>query len=51
MLIQIDDPDKRMYYELESVNNDWTARAINITRKKIKSDLSSAWYFFLIFLT
>ncbi len=26
MLIQIDDPDKRMYYELESVNNGWTAR-------------------------
>ena len=47
----IDDPDKRMYYELESVNNGWTARAINITRQKIKSDLSSAWYFFLIFLT
>ena len=26
MLIQINDPDKRMYYELESVNNGWTAR-------------------------
>ena len=26
MLIQIDDPDKRMYYELESANNGWTAR-------------------------
>ena len=26
MLISIDDPDKRMYYELESVNNSWTAR-------------------------
>ena len=26
MLIQIDDPDKREYYELESVNNNWTAR-------------------------
>ncbi len=25
-LIQIDDPDKREYYELESVNNAWTAR-------------------------
>ncbi len=26
MLIQIDDPDKREYYELESVNNAWTGR-------------------------
>ena len=26
MLISIDDPDKRMYYELESVNNSWTSR-------------------------
>ncbi len=26
MLISIDDPDKRMYYELEAVNNGWTAR-------------------------
>lgn len=26
MLIQIDDTDKREYYELESVNNGWTAR-------------------------
>ena len=25
-LIQINDPDKREYYELESVNNSWTAR-------------------------
>lgn len=25
-LIQIEDPDKREYYELESVNNGWTAR-------------------------
>ena len=27
MLIQIPDPDKREYYELESVNNAWTAMA------------------------
>ena len=27
-LIQIDDPEKREYYELESVNNAWTAREI-----------------------
>ena len=26
MLISIEDPDKREYYELESVNNAWTAR-------------------------
>ena len=26
LLIQISDPDKREYYELESVNNAWTAR-------------------------
>ena len=26
MLIQIPDPDKREYYELEAVNNCWTAR-------------------------
>ena len=26
LLIQISDPDKREYYELESVNNVWTAR-------------------------
>ena len=26
MLIQINDPEKREYYELESINNGWTAR-------------------------
>ena len=36
MLIQIDDPDKRMYYELESVNNSWTARE---TERQINSQL------------
>ena len=34
MLIQIDDPDKREYYELESVNNGWTARE---TERQINS--------------
>ncbi len=28
MLIQIDDPDKREYYELESVNHAWTSREL-----------------------
>ena len=36
LLIQIDDPDKRMYYELESVNNGWTARE---TERQINSQL------------
>ncbi len=36
MLIQIDDPDKREYYELESVNNGWTARE---TERQINSQL------------
>ncbi len=36
LLIQIDDPDKRMYYELESVNNSWTARE---TERQINSQL------------
>lgn len=36
MLIQIDDPDKRLYYELESVNNSWTARE---TERQINSQL------------
>ncbi len=36
MLIQIDDPDKREYYELESVNNAWTARE---TERQINSQL------------
>ena len=36
MLISIDDPDKRMYYELESVNNGWTARE---TERQINSQL------------
>ena len=36
MLIQIDDPDKRMSYELESVNNGWTARE---TERQINSHL------------
>ena len=36
MLIQINDPDKRMYYELESVNNGWTARE---TERQINSQL------------
>ena len=36
MLIQIDDPDKREYYELESVNNGWTARE---TERQIHSQL------------
>ena len=35
-LIQIDDPDKREYYELESVNNSWTARE---TERQINSML------------
>lgn len=36
MLISIDDPDKREYYELESVNNAWTARE---TERQINSQL------------
>lgn len=28
MLIQISDPDKREYYELEAVNNNWTGREL-----------------------
>jgi len=36
MLIQIPDPDKREYYELESVNNGWTARE---TERQINSML------------
>lgn len=35
-LIQIDAPDKRAYYELESVNNAWTARE---TERQINSML------------
>ena len=35
-LIEIDDPDKREYYELESVNNAWTARE---TERQINSML------------
>ena len=35
-LIQISDPDKRKYYELESVNNGWTARE---TERQIDSQL------------
>lgn len=35
-LIQIDDPQKREYYELESVNNGWTARE---TERQINSQL------------
>lgn len=36
MLIQIEDPDKREYYELEAVNNAWTARE---TERQINSML------------
>lgn len=36
LLIQIDDPAKRKYYELESVNNAWTARE---TERQINSKL------------
>ncbi|MCM1531401.1 MAG: PDDEXK nuclease domain-containing protein [Bacteroides sp.] len=36
MLISISDPDKRKYYELESVNNGWTARE---TERQINSQL------------
>ena len=36
MLIQIEDSDKRLYYELESVNNNWTARE---TERQINSQL------------
>ena len=36
LLIQIDDPDKREYYELESVNNAWTSRE---TERQINSQL------------
>ena len=35
-LIQINDPDKREYYELDSVNNSWTARE---TERQINSML------------
>lgn len=35
-MIQIDNTDKRMYYELESVNNGWTARE---TERQINSQL------------
>ena len=35
-LISISDPDKREYYELESVNNNWTARE---TERQINSHL------------
>lgn len=28
MLIQISDPDKREYYELEAVNNSWNGREL-----------------------
>ena len=35
-LIQIEDHDKREYYELESVNNNWTARE---TERQINSQL------------
>ena len=36
LLISINDPDKREYYELESVNNAWTARE---TERQINSML------------
>ena len=36
LLIQISDPDNREYYELESVNNSWTARE---TERQINSQL------------
>lgn len=36
MLVSISDPDKREYYELESVNNAWTARE---TKRQINSML------------
>ena len=36
MLISIDDPDKREYYELEAINNCWTARE---TERQINSQL------------
>ncbi len=36
LLISIDDPDKREYYELESVNHAWTARE---TERQINSQL------------
>ena len=36
LLIQIEDPHKREYYELESVNNGWTARE---TERQINSQL------------
>lgn len=36
MLIQISDPDRREYYELESINNSWTARE---TERQINSKL------------
>ncbi|MDE6307353.1 MAG: PDDEXK nuclease domain-containing protein [Bacteroidales bacterium] len=36
ILIQIDDPGKREYYELESVNNGWTARE---TERQVNAQL------------
>lgn len=36
MLIQISDPDKREYYELEAVNNSWNGRELE---RQINSQL------------
>ena len=36
MLIQIPDPDKREYYELEAVNNSWNGRELE---RQINSQL------------
>ena len=33
MLIQIPDPDKREYYELEAVNEGWTGRQLERQRQ------------------
>lgn len=38
LLISIDDPDKREYYELESVNNAWTGREMKHRKKAVRNE-------------
>ena len=40
LLIQIDNPDKREYYELEAMNNCWTARELE---RQINSGQRHLW--------
>ncbi|MDR1919072.1 MAG: DUF1016 N-terminal domain-containing protein [Tannerellaceae bacterium] len=47
LLIQIDDTDKRAYYEYETLNNHWTGRELERQMVELKRELKDIKSFIL----